>query len=249
VEFNNSSTASLERIRDSIVNLEETAKSDDPISYLTVNGKPVGVGSEELKGLIRLDHISTFDQPLFPLEVLQRRTGEDGETYLDFLIEKLEKKYLNYQIDIGKRALEALSSGGATEVSSIRQRIDSKKLLFLELMDDLFSHTQKRIDRQVNGISFLNSPKQVISPYHLSSGEKQMLIILLTALVQDNQPAVMILDEPELSLHTDWQERLIDDIRKLNGHVQIIIATHSPSIIIHGWQDKVFETVDIQIKK
>jgi predicted ATP-binding protein involved in virulence len=67
--------------------------------------------------------------------------------------------------------------------------------------------------------------------------------------VQDNQPAVMIMDEPELSLHTDWQERLIDDIRKLNEHVQIIIATHSPSIIINGWQDKVFETIDIQVKK
>lgn len=273
IEFNNSSIVSMKRIRDSIENLEEKARRGDDligenlsnlktgegknyqklgeidISYPTVNGKPVKIGSEELKGLIRLDSISTFDQPLFPIEVLQKRAGDDAETYLDFLIERLEKKYLNYQVDIGRRALEALSSDGAEEVHATRQRIDTKKSLFLDLMDDLFSHTQKRIDRHVNGISFLKPPKQVISPYHLSSGEKQMLIILLTALVQDNQPAVMILDEPELSLHTDWQEKLIDNIRNLNEHVQIIIATHSPSIIINGWQDKVFETVDIQVKK
>jgi len=257
IEFNNSSTVSMERIRGSIENLEKQADHDEllkkllsnlreiegrnynnlkekeiDISYPAVNGKPVKAGSEELK-VIRLDHVSTFDQPLLPIELLRKRTAE-GETYLDFLIERLEKNYLNYQVDIGRRALEALSSG-VEEVSSIRQRIDSKKSLFLDLMDDLFSHTEKRIDRHVNGISFLKSPKQVISPYHLSSGEKQLLIILLTALVQDNQPAVMILDEPELSLHTDWQEKLIDHIRSLNENAQIIIATHSPFMVSKGW--------------
>ena len=75
-----------------------------------------------------------------------------------------------------------------------------------------------------------------------------MLIILLTALVQNNEPTVMIMDEPELSLHTDWQEKLIDYIRQLNENVQIIIATHSPSIVINGWQDKVFEINDILVK-
>jgi len=257
IEFNNYFPVSMKRVRDSIVNLKKKAQHDNSlkeilsilqksegknyknlrevdISYPTVNGKPVKVGSEELK-VIRLDHVSTFDQPLLPIELLQKRTVEEGETYLDFLIERLEKKYLNYQVDIGRRALEALSSDGAEEVHAIRQRIDTKKSLFLDLMDDLFSHTEKRIDRHVNGISFLKSPKQVISPYHLSSGEKQMLIILLTALVQDNQPAVMIMDEPELSLHTDWQEKLIDHIRSLNENAQIIIATHSPFMVSKGW--------------
>jgi predicted ATPase len=51
----------------------------------------------------------------------------------------------------------------------------------------------------------------------------------------------MIMDEPEISLHTDWQEDLITNIRKLNENVQIIIATHSPFIIAHGWVNKVFQ--------
>ena len=41
-------------------------------------------------------------------------------------------------------------------------------------------------------------------PYQLSSGEKQMLIILLTVLVEDDQPYVLFMDEPEVSLHIEW---------------------------------------------
>jgi len=129
------------------------------------------------------------------------------------------------------------------------QEIDKKKNIFLDTIDDLFKSTQKKIDREKNEISFIQREKDIISPYQLSSGEKQILVILLSALIQDNKHSVMIMDEPEISLHTDWQESLIDNIRKLNENAQIIIATHSPSIIINGWQDKVFEMSDIQVKK
>ena len=74
-----------------------------------------------------------------------------------------------------------------------------------------------------------------------------MLIILLSTLIQNNQPAIMIMDEPEVSLHTDWQESLIQNIRSLNENVQIIIATHSPFIISQGWGDKVFQMEDLLI--
>ena len=43
-----------------------------------------------------------------------------------------------------------------------------------------------------------------------------MLVILLTVLVQDNQPFALFMDEPEISLHVEWQQRLISLIRSLN---------------------------------
>ena len=82
-------------------------------------------------------------------------------------------------------------------------------------------------------------------PYQLSSGEKQMLAILLTVLVEDSLPYVLFMDEPEVSLHVDWQQRLIDLILELNPNVQIILTTHSPAVIMNGWIDHVTEVSDI----
>jgi predicted ATP-dependent endonuclease of OLD family len=64
-------------------------------------------------------------------------------------------------------------------------------------------------------------------------------------LVQDNNPSILLMDEPEISLHIDWQRKLISHIRELNPNVQIIIASHSPAIIMEGWLDKVVEISDI----
>ena len=75
----------------------------------------------------------------------------------------------------------------------------------------------------------------------MSSGEKQIIIVLLSALLQDDKPFIFLMDEPEISLHTDWQEQLIGTILKLNKNAQIIMATHSPFLISHGWRNKVFQ--------
>lgn len=64
----------------------------------------------------------------------------------------------------------------------------------------------------------------------LSSGEKQLLILLTETLLQQKQPCIFIADEPELSLHIEWQRNLIASIRSLNPQAQIIFATHAPEI-------------------
>jgi predicted ATP-dependent endonuclease of OLD family len=53
------------------------------------------------------------------------------------------------------------------------------------------------------------------------------------------------MDEPEVSLHVEWQQQLISLIRKLNPNVQIILTTHSPAVIMNGWIDAVTEVSDI----
>jgi predicted ATP-dependent endonuclease of OLD family len=53
------------------------------------------------------------------------------------------------------------------------------------------------------------------------------------------------MDEPEISLHIEWQQRLITLIRTLNPNAQIILCTHSPAIIMDGWADAVTEMEDI----
>lgn len=64
----------------------------------------------------------------------------------------------------------------------------------------------------------------------LSSGEKQLLILLIEALLQRQQPFVFLADEPELSLHIAWQKRIVPAVQKMNPNAQVIVATHSPEV-------------------
>jgi ABC-type lipoprotein export system ATPase subunit len=201
---------------------------------------------EELLKTLGIDIISTFDHQLKEYETLGKLIDEDVTTELDLQIYLLQKQYFEYQINIGKKAIEALSL--KQTVNDVNNRIDFKKNLFLDTIDALFEPTGKKIDRNKNELVF-KSGKQVLTPYMLSAGEKQLIIILLTALIQENRNFVLFIDEPEISLHTDWQENLIDNIRSLNSNAQIIIATHSPSIVLDGWMDKVFEIPEIITKK
>mgnify|MGYP002657073111 CR=1 FL=1 len=75
-----------------------------------------------------------------------------------------------------------------------------------------------------------------------------MLAILLTVLVEDQQNYVLFMDEPEVSMHIEWQQRLIDLILRLNPNVQIILTTHSPAVVMNGWMDHVTEVTDITDK-
>ena len=57
------------------------------------------------------------------------------------------------------------------------------------------------------------------------------MILLTETLLQENKPFIFIADEPELSLHIEWQEKLLSAIISLNNNVQLIVATHSPEIV------------------
>ncbi len=69
-----------------------------------------------------------------------------------------------------------------------------------------------------------------ISFTSLSSGEKQLFILLTEALLQKEIPYLFIADEPELSLHIEWQRKILEALLNLNPNAQIIVATHSPEI-------------------
>lgn len=75
---------------------------------------------------------------------------------------------------------------------------------------------------------------------HLSSGEKQLLILLTQALLWEKDPVVYVADEPELSLHVTWQEKLLGALTSLAGRCQFIVATHSPDIA-SGFGSKIID--------
>ena len=205
---------------------------------------------------VRFDMIRSLDSPVFELkgeradmrEQLQMQNipvsphVASATSMLDLQLYHLQRKYLDYQVNIGNRIIAALQQGQMNAAQHLSQR----KTRFQDIVDDLFLETGKKIVRTENEIRFSQIGETLV-PYQLSSGEKQMLAILLTVLVEDGQPYVLFMDEPEVSLHIEWQKRLIDLILELNPQVQIILTTHSPAVIMNGWTDQVTEVSDITL--
>jgi ABC-type Mn2+/Zn2+ transport system ATPase subunit len=78
-----------------------------------------------------------------------------------------------------------------------------------------------------------------INTNQLSSGEKQLLIIFLTVILQKDKPFILLMDEPETSLHVEWQSTLIDNIHRIRPNIQIIVATHNPLIALNRNQNEI----------
>ena len=116
------------------------------------------------------------------------------------------------------------------ELQDKRSAIFGPRLQFEAIINELFSEKTLYFDAR-------NIPKVRLKSHEevnvnvLSSGEKQLFILLGEALLQENRPVVFISDEPELSLHVNWQNVLFRNIRTLNESCQIISATHSPDIV------------------
>ncbi len=101
---------------------------------------------------------------------------------------------------------------------------DYLKLLRSFIIDKVFTINQR------GGLTVEKDNKRFLSSF-LSSGEKQLIILLTEALLQEKRQFIYIADEPELSLHISWQRKIIPSITQLNENAQLIIATHSPEIV------------------
>ena len=205
-----------------------------------LKGVKLEVEPEDAKW-IRYDVIRSLDSPVLDLDTMAHVDTRISSA-LDFQLYHLQRKYLDYQVNIGNRIIAELQSGN----TDAAQQLSMQKKRFQDIVDDLFSETGKKIVRTENEIRFSQIGETLV-PYQLSIGEKQMLAILLTVLVEDNQPCVLFMDEPEVSLHIEWQKRLIDLCLELNPNVQIILTTHSPAVVMNGWVDAVTEVSDITL--
>lgn len=107
------------------------------------------------------------------------------------------------------------------------QEIYSQIDIFLRIIKDFIS--DKEFDFE-GGKLVIRTTDGPISHERLSSGEKQLIILMIEALLQGRQPHIFLADEPELSLHIAWQRMVIPAVMEINPNAQIIAATHSPEI-------------------
>lgn len=108
--------------------------------------------------------------------------------------------------------------------------------LFKEILSEKFQFKTVVVSRE-KGISVKADKDNDISLVDLSSGEQHELVMLYELLFSVKENSIILIDEPELSLHVGWQVRFIPDLQRIQKlrPMQIIMATHSPQIINDRW--------------
>jgi predicted ATP-binding protein involved in virulence len=107
---------------------------------------------------------------------------------------------------------------------------------FIEIINSFIKDTGKKIYIDQVGHLFIKRPNgRDVSIDALSSGERQIVILFANVMFNrfssESQENVLIIDEPELSLHIKWQEIFIDTLLTASEKTQFILATHSPDIV------------------
>lgn len=116
---------------------------------------------------------------------------------------------------------------------------------FICQLNSFLEESGKTIRRDHGEWVIITDSSQRLTLEQLSSGERQLAYILATAANTCGKPTLFLMDEPEVSLHLSWQEKILDAIMNINPQMQIIAVTHSPGIIMNGHMDAYVEMKDI----
>ncbi|MDJ0650383.1 MAG: AAA family ATPase [Xenococcaceae cyanobacterium MO_188.B19] len=134
---------------------------------------------------------------------------------------------------------------------SIFDEIANKIELLKNIINRKFAYSYKELNfSKEKGFIFTtcypNSSKdeiKTLSPQDLSSGEQHELVLLYELLFKVEPNSLVLIDEPELSLHVSWQSQFIEDLKEITklADLDILMATHSPDIIQEHWDDLTVE--------
>lgn len=138
-------------------------------------------------------------------------------------------------------------------IKDIPSYISSRIYYIANTEEDLsFKEVKEKVNAEINGVFdildldvrlaglskdeknmpiFVNSSGDEFDINELSSGEKQLFLRTLSIKMLEPENSIILIDEPELSLHPKWQQRIIDVYRKIGKNNQIIVATHSPHVL------------------
>ena len=225
-----------QRVLEIVLFDEERDKLPMPIpnESLSDASKQLLIRAFESAGLLQPEMRRRIDKHFEVLEDARRSLGKKAKSRPDFFVLPLIPR-TGAMIE----AARALDEARETLFEPTRrfERIASKFL------------ADKTVHAKPDGsldIAYIDTSEPITSLYRLSSGEKQILVLLIQALLEENAPVVYMADEPELSLHIEWQAMLIESLLELGGEIQVIVATHSPDIV-STYRDNVIRLDDVGV--
>ncbi len=133
--------------------------------------------------------------------------------------------------DDAQRNVLAVYAKDVKEKLAVFDDLYHKVSTFKRIVNSRFSHKQVSVSK--NGLLVSKNGETGLNLEMLSSGEQHELVMLYELLFHASSDSLILIDEPEISLHVTWQEKWLDDLEETAklSNFRAIVATHSPEII------------------
>ena len=211
--------------------------------------------AEELKKLIEEKQLEAYQitQKLdssFPKRLIETKTVIDEATFKERFakLKNKQSKLQQFGITTTEQEIPDYNTESAKVLSVYLNDSEEKLSVYDDLLTkiDLFVSIISQKDfafktLQISsgkGFSFYqNKTLQPLSLTDLSSGEQHEVVLLYELLFKTAPNTLILIDEPEISLHVIWQKAFIDDLKKIAKlkKISFLVSTHSPQIINNYW--------------
>lgn len=189
---------------------------------------------------------SSYPNRLF--ETQNGITKEEYTKYLEYMNEKFEKlnkynisdiKKLGKQVKFleeHSKALKVYFSDFEKKYKVFEELIEQLDL-FTDIINSRLKFKDIRISREEGIVVYKSKTNEQLRLDQLSSGEKQEIILFYELIFESDKNIHLLIDEPEISLHIEWQLRFMDDLLRIaeKKKFKVTVATHSPQIINNHW--------------
>lgn len=109
--------------------------------------------------------------------------------------------------------------------------------LFLDLVNSRLLKKHVLVRKNIGLTAVSDVTEKDIPLEKLSSGEQHLIILYFDLIFRMEPYTLIMIDEPEISLHVAWQKRFIGEMKKITAlnKASLLIATHSPTLIGRYW--------------
>jgi predicted ATP-binding protein involved in virulence len=169
---------------------------------------------------------------LAALEQKRKRLTEAG-----LLDAEAETHFDVASIDATKAEVLSLYISDVEQKLAVFDNLYARIDVLKTILNRRFSFKTARVDKN-DGLEFFTTDNgAMLSPEHLSSGEQHEVVLLYQLLFRVKPQSLILIDEPELSLHIAWQEQFLEDLAHITSisSFDVLVATHSPQIISERW--------------
>jgi ATPase len=187
----------------------------------------------------------------FPKRLIETTTTIDEATFKErfTILKEKQNKLQQFGIAISQQEVTNYNPENAKVLSVYLNDSEEKLNVYNDLLEKIelfvniinqreFAFKSIQISNNKGFSFYQNKTQQPLSLTDLSSGEQQEVVLLYELLFKTAPNSLILIDEPEISLHVIWQKAFIDDLKKIAKlkKISFLVSTHSPQIINNYWE-------------